>query len=55
MPGFGLLTINGNADLKAKKATDIISSQTVARKIYEKTISHEATQRSILNSEYMYS
>jgi hypothetical protein len=34
-PGFGILTIKGNGELRKKNASDIISIQTAARKIYD--------------------
>jgi hypothetical protein len=45
-----LLTIKGNGELRKKNITDIISTQTIARKIYG---SHQSQSSSILTKQYL--
>jgi hypothetical protein len=58
-PGFGILTIKGNSDLKKKNVTTIISTQTAARKIYQQSMSHQSksgnsdVDNSILSEDYL--
>ena len=44
-----MLTVKGNGELK-KNLTDVISKQTIARKIYQ---SHLSQSSSVLNKQYL--